>query len=221
MQGGDAPRPRDRIVATARELFRERGVRGVGVDAIAERAGTNKMTLYRHFGSKGDLVVACLRGYAAEFEEVWLRIERSAPGDPAGQLRAWVRGAAEYAAGDGRCCEISNIAVELAGEDHPARAVIEELKLAHRDRLAILCRAAGIAEADLLADTLTMLLEGARVSRQCAAGSEGPSARFQRAAEAVLQAFAADAGTSLPPVTPLRPPARPSPPSPGPSPRSS
>ena len=182
--------PRDRIVATARELFREHGVRGVGVDAIAERAGTNKMTLYRHFGSKGDLVVACLRGYAAEFEEVWAGIERASPGDPAGQLRAWVRGAAEYAAGDGRCCEISNIAVELAGEDHPARRVIEELKLAHRDRLAGLCRAAGVAEADLLADTLTMLLEGARVSRQCAGGSEGPGTRFQRAAEKVLRAFA-------------------------------
>ena len=174
MHGGDAAsplrRPRERIVATARELFREHGVRGVGVDTIAERAGTNKMTLYRHFGSKGDLVVACLRGYAAEFEELWARLERASPGDPAGQLRGWVRAAAEYAAGDGRCCEISNIAVELAGEDHPARRVVEELKLAHRDRLTGLCCAAGIAEAGLLADTLTMLLEGARVSRQCAGG---------------------------------------------------
>jgi len=192
MREGDGSRlpPRDRIVATARTLFREHGVRGVGVDAIAERAGTNKMTLYRHFGSKGDLVVACLRGYATEFEEFWAGLERSFPGDPGEQLDAWVRGAAEYASGDGRCCEISNIAVELAGEDHPARQVVEELKRAHRDRLAGLCRAAGIAEADLLADTLTMLLEGARLSRQCA-GAEGPGARFLRAAEAVLRTFAA------------------------------
>ncbi len=59
-------RPRERIIATARELFRKHGIRGIGVDAIAEFAGTNKMTLYRHFGSKDDLVVACLRSVAAE-----------------------------------------------------------------------------------------------------------------------------------------------------------
>ena len=44
-------RPRDRIVTTARDLFHRFGIRGIGVDAIAEAAGTNKMTLYRHFGS--------------------------------------------------------------------------------------------------------------------------------------------------------------------------
>ncbi len=48
--------PRDRIVSTACQLFREHGIRGIGVDAIAEAAATNKMTLYRHFGSKDDLV---------------------------------------------------------------------------------------------------------------------------------------------------------------------
>ena len=45
-------RPRERIVASAQDLFHRHGIRGVGVDAIAEAAGTNKMTLYRHFGSK-------------------------------------------------------------------------------------------------------------------------------------------------------------------------
>ena len=48
-----APPPRERILAAARELFYRRGIHAVGVDAIAEAAGTNKMTLYRHFASKG------------------------------------------------------------------------------------------------------------------------------------------------------------------------
>ena len=79
-------RPRERIIKTARELFRRHGMRGVGVDAIAEQAGTNKMTLYRHFGSKDELIVACLRDVAAENEEIWSDLEAAHPGDPMAQF---------------------------------------------------------------------------------------------------------------------------------------
>ena len=60
--------PRERILAVARELFYRRGIHAVGVDAIAEAASTNKMTLYRHFSSKDELVAACLRELVAEVE---------------------------------------------------------------------------------------------------------------------------------------------------------
>ena len=43
--------PRERILAVAADLFYRHGIRAVGVEAIAEAAGTNKMTLYRHFAS--------------------------------------------------------------------------------------------------------------------------------------------------------------------------
>jgi AcrR family transcriptional regulator len=56
--------PRDRLVAVAAELFYRHGIRAIGVDAIAEAAGTNKMTLYRHFASKDELVAECLRQVA-------------------------------------------------------------------------------------------------------------------------------------------------------------
>jgi AcrR family transcriptional regulator len=182
------PRPRDRIISTARDLFRKHGIRGIGVDAIADIAGTNKMTLYRHFGSKDDLVVACLRDVARDVEAIWAGFEAAHPDDPLAQLHAWVRCGAECAVGDGRGCDMANAAVELAESDHPARCVIEEFKSAQRDRLAALCRRAGIAKADLLADTLSLLLEGARVSRQ-SAGVEGPCARFIAIGEAVIAAF--------------------------------
>src|SRR5258708_35691269 len=84
-------RPRDRILATARGLFRKHGLRGVGVDAIVEAADTNKMTLYRHFGSKDDLVVACLQQVAEEANAVWGRLEADHPGDAPAQLRAGFR----------------------------------------------------------------------------------------------------------------------------------
>jgi AcrR family transcriptional regulator len=182
------PRPRDRIAGAARGLFHKHGIRGIGVDAIAEAAGTNKMTLYRHFGSKDDLIIQCLRDAAQEAEVWWAEIASDHPGDPLAQLRAWILGAAECVLGDDRGCELANAAVELAETDHPARRVIEEIKTEHRDRLAKLCRAAGIVQADLLADALSLLLEGARVSRQ-SVGVDGPSAGFIGICEAVVASF--------------------------------
>ena len=55
------PRVRDRIFATASDLFYRHGIRAVGVDAIAQEAGTNKMSFYRSFPSKDDLVAEYLR----------------------------------------------------------------------------------------------------------------------------------------------------------------
>jgi AcrR family transcriptional regulator len=198
MRAGGAPlvdqcaaarrRPRDRIADAARDLFHKHGIRGIGVDAIAEAAGTNKMTLYRHFGSKDDLIIQCLRDAALEADSWWVEIEAEHPGDSMAQLRGWVRAGAECLFGDDRGCDLANAAVELAETDHPARRVIEELKTDQRNRLVKLCRAAGIGEADLLADTLCLLYEGARVSRQ-SVGVEGPSAKFVSMCEAVIASF--------------------------------
>ena len=182
------PRPRDRIAGAARGLFHKHGIRGIGVDAIAEAAGTNKMTLYRHFGSKDDLIIQCLRDVALEAEAWWVEIESDHPGDPLAQLHAWIFGAAECVLSDDRGCELANAAVELAETDHPARRVIEEIKTEHRNRLARLCERAGIVQADLLADTLSLLFEGARVSRQ-SAGIDGPCGRFVGVCEAVIASF--------------------------------
>ena len=53
--------PRERILVVAADLFYRHGIRAVGVEAIADAAGTNKMTLYRHFASKDELVAEYLR----------------------------------------------------------------------------------------------------------------------------------------------------------------
>ena len=182
-------RPRDRIVATARDLFHKHGIRSVGVEAIAEVAGTNKMTLYRHFGSKDDLVLECLKKASEDVAAQWDELDAAYPDDALARLHAWVRRGAECVINDGRGCDLANAAVELAAGDHPARRFIEGCKTAHRNRLVRLCKSAGIAQAELLADTLSLLLEGARVSRQ-SVGAEGPSARFVRMSEAVITVFA-------------------------------
>lgn len=189
--GQQRPKPRDRIIDTARDLFRHHGFRAVGVDAIAEAAGTNKMTLYRHFGSKDDLIVACLRQLVVESDVIWDRLRADHQGDPVGLLHGWVHRVADYVIADERGCDMSNAAAELAEPDHPARRLIEGVKTTQRNRLEALCRDAGVMQADLLADTLWLLVEGARVNRQNV-GAEGPNARFIRIAEVVIAAFLAN-----------------------------
>ncbi|TPL98919.1 TetR/AcrR family transcriptional regulator [Mesorhizobium sp. B2-3-11] len=181
-------RPRDRILETARDMFHKHGIKGVGVDAITEAAGTNKMTLYRHFESKDELIVECLRANALKAGAMWETFEAEHPGDKLAQLHAWVRKAAAMLNADGRGCDMANAAAELTEPDHPARRVIKELKEAQRERLVRLCRDAGIGQAELLADTLSLLFEGARVSVQTV-GAEGPSTQFVRMAEGLIVSF--------------------------------
>ncbi|MES0004426.1 TetR/AcrR family transcriptional regulator [Mesorhizobium sp. M0062] len=186
----DRVRPRDRILETAQDMFHKHGIKGVGVDAITEAAGTNKMTLYRHFESKDELIVQCLRASAAKGAAMWDQFEAEHPGDKLAQLHAWIRMAAACLVADGRGCDMANAAAELTEPDHPARSVIKELKSAQRDRLVALCRDAGIGQAELLADTLSLLFEGARVSVQTM-GCQGPSTQFVRMAEGLISSFRA------------------------------
>jgi AcrR family transcriptional regulator len=187
--GGVAPeRPRERIVACAQDLFHRHGIRGVGVETIAEAAGTNKMTLYRHFGSKDDLILEYLSYKGRKSDELWAEVERASPGDPVGQLYGYIGQVAKFIAEDERGCDLANAAVELTEAGHPGLKVVEEFKVRQRDRLARLCAAAGASQPGLLADTIVLLIEGARVSRR-SVGTEGPSANLLRTSEAVMASF--------------------------------
>jgi AcrR family transcriptional regulator len=178
--------PRDRILAAAGELFYRHGIRAVGVEAIAEAARTNKMTLYRHFASKDELVAEYLRQSAKAADSCWARFAGAYPGDARAQLRAWLEEmAAHVASNDERGCPLVNAAVELPEKGHPARRVIEEHKIAQRARLIALCAEAGLSEPDLLADELYLLLEGARVTAQ-SVDPAGLGGRLQRMSEAVI-----------------------------------
>jgi len=182
--------PRERILAVAADLFYRHGIKPVGVEAIAEAAGTNKMTLYRHFASKDELVAEYLLRLAKEGDTLWDRLEAKYPGDCRSQLRAWLNEMAKHVgAGDDRGCALANAAIELAEKDHPARRVIEACKCAQRDRLIKLCRDAGLSEPELLADELFLILEGARVTAQ-SMGPEGPSARLVRMGEVLIASHA-------------------------------
>src|SRR5204862_5995436 len=83
--------PRERILSASGDLFYRLGIRAVGVEAIADAAGTNKMTLYRHFSSKDELVAEYLRRLAAEAGKFWGNLAAAHPDDPRAQLRGWLQ----------------------------------------------------------------------------------------------------------------------------------
>ena len=183
-------RPRDRILAAAADLFYRHGIRAIGVDAVAEAAKTNKMTLYRHFASKDALVADYLRESARHAEASRDRLAAEHPGDPLAQLRGWIARMAERLANaDERGCPLVNAAVELPEKTHPARRVIEEFKTAEHAWLIRVCRASELREPELLADELHLLLEGARVTAQ-SVGREGLSERVMRMCDALITAHA-------------------------------
>jgi len=185
---GTSHRPRERILAAARELFYRRGIHAVGVDAIAEAAGTNKMTLYRHFASKDALIAACLTDLTQEFEVAWDTIAAAHVGDPEGQLLAWLRHLCDFKEHEAeRGCALANAAVELPDKDHPARRVIRDYKTASRERLIGLCRDARLRDPERLADEVFLIFEGARITAQ-SVGIEGLSARLA----GILEALVAD-----------------------------
>jgi AcrR family transcriptional regulator len=181
------PPPRERILVAARDLFYRHGIRAVGVEAVAEAAGTNKMTLYRHFPSKNDLIVECLRRFAKGADAFWDQLEEGEP-NPRTRLYGWLRGmAAELPRRQERGCFLANAAVELAERGHPGRPVIEAFKRGQRERLTRLCQAGGLNEPELLAEELFLVIEGARASAQ-SCGSDGLEGRVVRIGEAIIAA---------------------------------
>jgi AcrR family transcriptional regulator len=158
------------------------------VEAIAEAAGTSKMALYRHFDSKDELILEYLNYKGRKSDEIWAEIEAANPGDPAGQLYGFMDKAAIFIAEDERGCDLANAAIELTEQGHPGLRVIEEFKMRQRERLTNLCKAAGASQPELLADTLFLLIEGARVSRR-SVGTKGPSANLVRTSRGVIASF--------------------------------
>jgi AcrR family transcriptional regulator len=159
---------RDRILVAAGELFHKQGIRGVGVEAIAEAADTNKMTLYRYFNSKDELIAEWVRGMIASKEEEWNELTAAHPDDPQGLLQDWSRRtAAKLKVLEERGSALGNALAELPDPDHPARLVIQEYKVREHKRVVRLCKSAGFQNPDLAANLFSMLLEGAHNCVQC------------------------------------------------------
>ena len=158
------------------------------MEALAEAAGTNKMTLYRHFASKDELVAEWVRGIVAQKEAEWDEIAAKHPGDPQAQLVDWSRRVAKkFAEMEERGSALGNALAELPEADHPARKVIDAHRVREHGRVLTLCREAGFPEADLAADQFYMLLEGAKACVHCI-GLKRVGEHLVRSVDALIEA---------------------------------
>jgi AcrR family transcriptional regulator len=151
---------RDRILDTAFRLFYARGIRAVGVDLIIGESGVAKATFYKHFPSKDELVLA----YLDKVDRVWtgqLHAAAEAAGpDPADQLVGMFDALVSACRRDGyRGCAFINAAAESM-PDTPTHARTVAHKRAVLAWVRDLSARAGAADPDLLARSLTLLLDG-------------------------------------------------------------
>lgn len=189
---GGKPRVRDRIFDTACDMFYRQGIRAVGVDAIANEAGTNKMSFYRSFPSKDELVAEYLRDSVRRFWEWWDAIIAPHAGQPRAQIEAlfdaYICSPCEN---NDRGCAMANAAAEIREEAHPGLCVVRDHKSEMRRRFRKLSREMGAHNADVLGDGLTLLLHGAYESRLVFPGKTGPGANVARVAKTLIEAHLA------------------------------
>ena len=186
------PRVRDRIFETACELFYRHGIRAVGVDTIASEAGTNKMSFYRSWPSKDELVAEYLRNEEREGWEWWDEMMAPHAGDPRKQVEALFDAhSKETCKMDSRGCPLANAAVEITEPEHPARVVVEKYKTEMRRRFRKLARDMGADEAEVLGDALMLLWEGSYLTRLTFQCQHGPAHNAGKAARSLIEAYCA------------------------------
>ena len=162
---GSGLAPRERILNTAYDLFSTRGVRDVGIDEVIRESGVAKATLYKHFGSKDDLVLAFLAIREQRWTMGLVDAQARARGStPEGRLLAifdvlhdW------FHSPDFDACAFISVLLEM-GPDHPlGRAGIEHLEHI-RDVVVTLATEAGLEDVDDFARSWHILMKGSIIS---------------------------------------------------------
>lgn len=169
---------RERLSRAAYELFSREGVRAVGVDAVIARAGTAKMTLYRNFPSKNDLILDFLRRRELLWTRGWLEAESRRRGEtPREQLLAVFDVFADWFSRPDfeGCCFLTTM-IEINDSEHPVyQAAIGHLANI-RGYIEELATEAGLVDTDSFARKWHILMKGSIM-----AAHEGDSAAAGRA----------------------------------------
>jgi len=176
-----------RLLDTAARLFYEHGIRGVGVELIAQDAGTTKKTLYDRFGSKDALVTVYLRRRGAQWQEHVLACLTDRPDPGPDRLLAVFDAAAAWLDRQKRGCAFVNAFAEIGDRtDHPALPVVRAEKAWMRGLFTTLADEASYDDPGTIGAQLHLLYEGAVVA--VTAGAEADGLTHARSAAARLLA---------------------------------
>ena len=157
---------KERILVAAYELFCRDGVRAVGIDTIVERSGVAKMTMYRHFPSKDDLVLAVLDRREQLWTRQWLEAEvRCRATDARDRLLAifdvfdeWFRRPTFEG------CLFVNVLLEITDRRSPIHQASRQQLARIRVLLEEFAREAGISEPESFARQWHILMKGSIVA---------------------------------------------------------
>lgn len=185
----------DHILKTASGLFYSQGIKATGVDTIVKAAGTTKMSLYKYFPSKDDLVLAHLRkSRETMLTRIVTGIEARADQPRQKLLAVFAVFDELLSSPEFRGCPFINASAEFAEEANPIQLAAAEFSDAFRQLLAALAGQAGAAHPDELAKQLAMLISGAIVSEQMRRES-GAMRTASAAAEILIENSLAEAKT--------------------------
>ncbi|GGJ19142.1 TetR/AcrR family transcriptional regulator [Deinococcus roseus] len=180
---------REHILQTASQLFYQHGIRAVGVDTIIQESGVAKMTLYRHFPSKDDLMVAFL-DRTHTFMMAWMEEQAAPHSQPRSKLEGIFVGV-QNLTGSIQClgCAFLNASAEFQDLNHPAHQQAIRHKEVLLDYFVQLATAAELQHPEVLAGNLLLLLDGA----WAAARMFGPQNHASGVAQAARSLIAAHA----------------------------
>lgn len=163
---------REKILHVASDLFQTRGINSTGVDTIVAVAGTTKMTLYKYFRSKEDLILEVLQKGHADFT-TWLSNSLTKnTKKPSERLQKLFDFIEEWVTSpDFRGMAFLKASAEFPNEENPVHRLSAEQSRQFRQFLAELAADAGARDADSLALQLSILIEGAMQAEQIKRGS--------------------------------------------------
>ena len=176
---------REKILTVATDLVQTRGINSTGVDTIVATAGTTKMTLYKYFRSKEDLVLEVLRKGNQDFQD-WLGEKLAKNTRPSEKLQKLFDCIEEWiTAPDFQGMAFIKASAEFPNEDNAIHQLSAEQSRQFRRYLAGLAKDAGVRDADGLALQLSLLIEGAMQAEQMKRGS-GATAYAKKAARILI-----------------------------------
>jgi AcrR family transcriptional regulator len=182
--------PKEKLFQTAAHLFYQHGYRSIGVDTIAAESGIGKMTLYRHYPSKDDLIVAYLHDSNRLFWDQFEQITRDAP-TAREKLMAFFVALQSYVLSP-ICygCPFINVAAEYPEAGYAGHQVALEHKQSVLTRFQHLAEQAGARDPAALANALFLLMDGAYVAaRMFGPATHSPAISLAETARQIIEAY--------------------------------